>query len=186
MSTIQHSAVTGVDIHAITAFTFPSTAARDAQAVVAGDIGKVAHITVDNSFFVLTGVAPAVWSPIGGAPGVSLSAANTWTAGQRGAVVALTQGATVTPDFALSNNFSLTANQNFTLANPTNLVAGQSGMIAVTQDATGGRTIAWGTVFKAAGGTKPVLSTAANAVDYLSYYVESATRVFVSITVDVK
>lgn len=66
MSTVQHNAVSGYDIHAITAFTFASAAARNSQAVVAGDIGKVAHITADNSFYVLTAVAPAVWSPLGG------------------------------------------------------------------------------------------------------------------------
>ena len=111
---------------------------------------------------------------------------NSWSKAQRGAVVALTAGSTVTPDFSASNNFSLAPVQSFTLANPTNLAAGQSGIIAITQDATGGRVISWGTYFKAAGGTKPVLSTAANAVDYVTYYVESATRVFVSIVSDVK
>ena len=218
MSTIQHSAVTGADLHGIVAFSVASVAARNALTVVAGDIGKVAQVTADNSFYVLTSVSPSVWTQMGStftlpvatasvlggvkqgtnitiagdgtisaaATGASLSAANTWTAGQRGAVTVLTAGATVTPDFAVSNNFSLTANQNFTLANPSNLVAGQSGIVAITQDATGGRVISWGTYFKAAGGTKPVLTTTANAVDYISYYVESATRIFVSITSDVK
>ena len=373
MSTIQHSAVTGADLHGIVAFTAASVSARNALSVVAGDIGKVCHVTADNTFYVLTSISPSVWtamtpalaavatsgayadltgtptlatvatsgsytdlsnqptipaaytlpvatasvlggvkagsgvtidgagvisaagtyslptattSVLGGvkvdgttvtiasgvisstapafsaitskpttlagygitdgqtaaqvttaitgygyqtagqvssavsaaayslptasttvlggvkvdgttvtiaagvisaaAAGASLSAANTWTAGQRGAVAVLTPGTTVTPDFAASNNFSLTPAQAFTLANPTNAVAGQSGIIAITQDATGGRVISWGGNFKAAGGTKPVLTTAANAVDYISYYVESATRIFVSITADVK
>lgn len=274
MSTIQHKLVTGADLHGIIAFSVASTAVRDALSVVAGDIGKVCQVTADNSFYILTGVSPATWSPFSQAPtlatvatsgsyadltdqptipaaytlpvatdsvlggvkagsgvtidgagvisaagnyslptasetvlggikigaglsidgagvvtaaaGASLTATNTWSAGQRGAVVALTAGSTVSIDFATSNNFSLSPTQSFTLANPTNAVAGQSGVIAITQDGTGSRVISWGTNFKAAGGTKPVLTTTAGAVDYISYYVESATRVFVSITADIK
>lgn len=118
------------------------------------------------------------WATVSGA---STSANNTWTAAQRGAVSALTYGATVTPNFDASNNFSLTATGNFTLANPTGTITpGQSGVIVITQDATGGRTISWGTYFKGAGGTKPTLSTAPGAVDVISYYVVSATQIFVT------
>lgn len=103
-----------------------------------------------------------------------------FTAAQRGAVVALTDGATITPDFATGNNFSVTLGGNRTLANPTNLTAGQSGVIVVTQDGTGGRTLTYGSHYKFAGGTSTALSTAASSVDYLTYYVESTTRVFIS------
>jgi hypothetical protein len=109
-----------------------------------------------------------------------VNAVNSFTAAQRGTVVALTDGTTITPDFALGNNFSVTLGGNRTLANPTNLTAGQSGVIVVTQDATGSRTLTYGSNFKFAGGTSTALSTAANSVDYLCYYVESATRVFIS------
>jgi hypothetical protein len=80
-----------------------------------------------------------------------------------------------------SNNFSFTATSNFTLANPSGTITpGQSGIIAVTQDATGSRVISWGTYWKGAGGVKPTLSTAANAVDLISYYVVSATQIYVT------
>lgn len=62
MSTIQHSAITGADLHGIVAFTVASTATRNALAVVAGDIGKVARVTADNTFYILTAVAPATWT----------------------------------------------------------------------------------------------------------------------------
>ena len=55
----------------------------------------------------------------------------------------------------------------------------------VTQDATGTRLLSFGTEYKFAGGTAPVLSTTASAVDYLTYFVESAGRVFVSVVLDV-
>lgn len=120
------------------------------------------------------------WATVSAA-GASVSANNTWTAAQRGSVSALTYGATVTPNFDASNNFSLSLTGNATVANPTGTITpGQSGIIAISQDATGSRTVAWGTYFKAAGGVKPTLSTAPNAVDLISYYVVSPTMIFIS------
>jgi hypothetical protein len=103
--------------------------------------------------------------------------AQSFTAAQRGSVSALTDGATITPDFAVANNFSVTLGGNRTLANPTNLVAGQSGVIKLTQDATGGRTLAFGSYWDFSAGTAPTLTTAANAVDILAYYVDSSTNI---------
>ena len=111
-----------------------------------------------------------------------LAAPQSFTKAQRGAIVALTDAATITPDFALANNYSVTLAGNRTLANPTNIVAGQSGSIFITQDATGSRTLAYGSYFKFAGGSTaaPVLSTAAGSVDRLDYVVKSATEIHVA------
>ena len=106
-----------------------------------------------------------------------LNVAQSFTAAQRGAVTALTDGATITADFALANNFSVTLGGNRTLANPTNLTVGQSGVIKVTQDGTGSRTLAYGTNWDFAGGTAPTLTTTANAVDILAYYVDGASNI---------
>jgi hypothetical protein len=100
-----------------------------------------------------------------------------FTAAQRGAVSALTDGATITADFALANNFSVTLGGNRTLANPSNLVAGQSGVIKITQDGTGSRTLAYGSNWDFAAGTAPTLTTTANAVDILAYYVDSSSNI---------
>jgi len=89
------------------------------------------------------------------------------------APTALTSGATITPDGNTGFNFSLTLGTNATLANPSNFKVGQSGIIAITQDATGSRTLAYGSNWKFPGGS-PVLSTAASAVDVLSYYVAAS------------
>ena len=96
---------------------------------------------------------------------------------QRGTVVSLTSASTITPDFSLGNNFSVTLDTNATLANPTNLTAGQSGAIAITQDSTGSRTLAYGSYWKFPSATAPTLTTTASAVDVLVYYVESSTRI---------
>jgi hypothetical protein len=100
-----------------------------------------------------------------------------FSAAQRAAISALTDGATITPDFASANNYSVTLGGNRTLANPTNLVAGQSGSIFITQDGTGSRTLAYGSYYDFAGGTAPTLSTAASAVDRIDYIVRSSTSI---------
>ena len=133
--------------------------------------------TADNTTYLR---GDGTWQVAGG---VSLSTANTWTAAQRGGVVALTYGATVTPNFDASNNFSLTMTGSMTLANPSGTVTpGQSGVIVITQDASGNRAItSWGSSYVAIGGQKPVLSTAPNAIDIISYYVISSTKILVSV-----
>lgn len=103
--------------------------------------------------------------------------AQSFTAAQRGAISALTDGSTITPDFAVANNFSVTLGGNRTLANPSNLVAGQSGSIFITQDGTGSRTLAYGSYWDFAGGTAPTLSTTAAAVDRIDYIVRSSTSI---------
>lgn len=112
--------------------------------------------------------------------------AQSYSAAQRGSITALTDGATITPDFAAANNFSVTLGGNRTLANPSNLTAGQSGSIVITQDGTGSRTLAYGTYWKFPSGTAPTLTTTASAVDVLVYYVESATRITARLIGDVK
>ena len=109
--------------------------------------------------------------------GAKLDVAQSFTAAQRGSVSALTDGATITPDFAAANNFSVTLGGNRTLANPTNVVVGQSGVIKITQDATGSRTLAFGSSWDWQGGVAPTLTTTANAVDILVYYVDGSTNI---------
>jgi len=112
--------------------------------------------------------------------------AQTFSAAQRGSISTLTDGATITPDFAVANNFSVTLGGNRTLANPTNLTAGQSGCIYITQDGTGSRTLGYGSNWDFAGGTAPTLSTAANAVDVLAYAVRSTGSIAATLIKDVK
>lgn len=95
-----------------------------------------------------------------------LTADNVWGAA---AYVALTPGATVNIDLSTGINFTLAMGGNYTLANPTNIKEGQSGNILISQDATGSRTLAYGTAYKPVGASAPVLSTAANSRDLLFY-----------------
>jgi hypothetical protein len=88
--------------------------------------------------------------------------------------VTVTFGATTTFDFSTFINASVTLTGNITTMSVANVTAGKAGMITFIQDATGTRTItAWNTIFKFSG-TLPVLSTAPNAIDVLSYSCRSA------------
>jgi len=134
--------------------------------------GEICYATDENKVYVIEGGA------LTSLPyGAGLDTAQTWTKGQRGEITALTDGATITPDFSDSNNYSVTLGGNRTLANPTNLVAGQSGCIWITQDGTGSRTLAYGSYWDFTGGTAPTLTTTANAVDCLVYAVQSSTKI---------
>ena len=102
--------------------------------------------------------------------------AQTFTAAQRATVTALNFAATMTPNFATSNNFSVTLTGTGRIANPTNQVAGQSGSIFITQDSTGSRVLSWGdsggtSAWYWAGGTAPTLSTGAAVKDRIDYIV---------------
>lgn len=101
-------------------------------------------------------------------------------------IATLTDGATITPNLATANNFTVTLAGNRTLANPTNITAGQSGLIFVVQDGTGNRTLGYGTYWHFPGGTDPTLSTAANAVDCLTYFVRTSTSIVAQLVKDFK
>ena len=96
-----------------------------------------------------------------------------------------TTGST-TIDFSVANIITATLTGATTFANPTTESVGQSGSIIVTQDGTGGRTLAWGTQFKWTGGTAPTLSTAASAVDRIDYLVVAADTIHCVASLDVK
>jgi hypothetical protein len=136
--------------------------------------GEICYATDQNQTYVVEGGA---LTPTYDPDTAKVDVAQTFTAGQRGAISALTDGATITPDFAVANNFSVTLGGNRTLANPSNLTAGASGCIWITQDGTGSRTLAYGSQWDFTGGTAPTLTTTAAAVDCLVYSVQSSTKI---------
>lgn len=105
--------------------------------------------------------------------GLELGLVQVFTKNQSVSPNGLTDGATISVDASLSNNFKVTIAGNRTLANPTNMTDGMVLNFRIKQDATGSRTLAYGTKYKFPGGTAPVLSTAANAVDFMSCYYDS-------------
>lgn len=85
------------------------------------------------------------------------------------------------PDFNTGINFGRTLNGNSTLANPTNAKIGWSGDIRFTQDATGGRTLAFGSAWHFADGA-PTAQTAAAAVDCVYYEVITVSPLLIEAT----
>jgi hypothetical protein len=80
----------------------------------------------------------------------------------------------VTIDFSTNQNFVLTLTGSVTLANPSTESVGQAGVFVFIQDATGGRTLSLGTDYESPAGAGIVLSTAANAVDVVPYFVKAS------------
>ena len=92
-------------------------------------------------------------------------------------VSSLTDGSTITVDLNISNNFNVTLGGARTLSNPANASIGQSGVIFISQDSTGGRTLAFGSNWRFPGNTAPTLSTLANSVDAIAYTVRTTSSI---------
>lgn len=119
----------------------------------------------------------------GGSVAKAVSVQNAWSAM---AEVALTDATTIAWDMSTGIDFTVTLAGNRVLGNPTNTTVGKKGRLRVVQDGTGGKTLSYSSNLEFAGGTAPVLSTAANAQDVLYYDVMSSTRIVLSILKDVK
>lgn len=150
--------------------------------------GTLAYVQDEDVDYKWSGAA---WAAQGAVP-TEASAVEIWTGSSTtkfvspsklnaaSAPVALTSGATITPDMNAGANFTLSLAHNATLANPSNLQAGDSGAIEITQ--TGGsNTLAYGSQWKFPGGA-PVLSTAAGAVDLLTYWAPTTGRILATLT----
>ena len=83
----------------------------------------------------------------------------------------------VTLDFTANQNFILTFTGNVTLKNPTTEQVGQAGVIVCIQDGTGSRTLTLEGDYETAGGSAITLSTAANAVDVIPYFVKASASI---------
>jgi hypothetical protein len=100
--------------------------------------------------------------------------------------VALTDAATVAVDWDTGINFTVTLGASRALGNPTNGQPGTWRTITVSQDGTGSRALTYGNQYQFAGGTEPVLTTTAAAVDFLNIYCKSASVFYVFSALDMK
>ena len=134
---------------------------------------------VATTAFVVAEIAGEVGTLLQGydADTAKLDVDQTWTGAQRGVISALTSAATITVDFNVANNFSVTLAHNTTFANPSNQVAGHSGSIFIKQDGSGGRTAAWGGNWKWVEVSPPILSTGVNMVDRIDYIIYANSEI---------
>jgi len=101
--------------------------------------------------------------------------------------VVLSDAAHVTFNLANGKNYSLVLTLPVTnLDNPSNVAPGRTGFVRISQDATGGRSLMFGSAFKFPGGTPCVPTPAANAVTYIKWVAFSATELSTSCDLDVK
>jgi len=99
----------------------------------------------------------------------SISGIATFSGQTASSTQTLTDGSSIAWDMNSGDIATVTLAGNRTLANPSNLEVATY-ILIVKQDATGSRTLAYGTDYKWSGGTAPTLSTAANAVDLITFF----------------
>ncbi len=92
-------------------------------------------------------------------------------------ITTLTDAASVAVSMNTGNNFLVTLGGNRTLAAPSNATGGQTGSIYVIQDGTGGRTLAYNSVYQFVSGVVPTATSTTSAVDLLIYSARSATTI---------
>jgi hypothetical protein len=88
-----------------------------------------------------------------------------------------TTDANTTLDFSSGNNFSFELTGSIVLENPTGVTTGQSGIILISQDGSGSRTVGFASHWDFPSATAPTLSTGANALDCLTYFVRNSTSI---------
>ena len=126
-----------------------------------GNITNVGSIALDS-----------IASDAGTGTAITLSAGivpNTETASKSG---------TVAPDMSQYTNFVWTLGGNLVLDDPTDEVAGQSGVFVFIQDGTGSRTLSHADDrYFVAGGTSITLTTSANGIDVVPYFVQADGKI---------
>ena len=103
--------------------------------------------------------------------GVTVTGVATTT--QSNSAIYTNQAATgsVALDFTTYTHFHLKLTGNLTLTNPTTEISGSSGLIWLKQDTSGSRTLSLGTDYETPASAGHTLSTAANSIDVIPYYV---------------
>jgi hypothetical protein len=77
-------------------------------------------------------------------------------------------------------NFQITQTGNLTLTTPTNMKDGQSGVIQIIQDATGGRTITFGSTWNHISGVLPDIDSNGGAANLFGYFVDADGEIWLS------
>ena len=135
--------------------------------------GSDEELYAERAAYTLVDMAPlgvsqtALAKIIAQAPNVD--AVTSYTRPQYHPVVSLTDGATIAWDTNLAPNADVVLGGNRTFDPPTNIIDGAFYSLRVVQDGTGSRTGSWDPAFHFAGGTVPVLTTTANAVDRFTF-----------------
>lgn len=110
-----------------------------------------------------------------------LDGINAWSKQQYFAMATLTDAASIAWPLDTAQVATVTLTDNRTLANPTNMKAGGTYQLIVRQDATGSRTLAYGSAYKWPSGTAPTLTTAASSIDLLTFLSDGSSMFGVAV-----
>ncbi len=157
--------------------TYSTTAGVSTYSTTAG-VSTYSETSGISTYSSTTGVATAI---LGGNAGVNTTSTptNLYVSGNAASnIVGLgTTDANTTLDFGVGNNFSLALTGSIVLSNPIGVTTGQSGIILIQQDGVGSHTVGFGSYWDFPSATAPTLSTGANALDALTYFVRSSTSI---------
>lgn len=146
-----------------------------ATCTITGDTGVTVNGTSAGSVDIGNQYSAAVLTKTGTDTWIVSSGTNVtgtvraYTKQQNFGTTTLVDGANISWDLDDNQVSKVTLAGNRTLDNPTNMVDGGTYILRVIQDATGSRTLAYGTAYRWVGGAAPVLTTTANAVDYITF-----------------
>lgn len=135
-------------------------------AVAQGGTGATTQSAAQSALGLLVGTDVQAHDP----DTAKTDTAQQWTAAQTCARQALAiDSGSVAWDLSSAQSAVLTLTGNATLANPGSQQAGGTYQLMVVQDATGGRTLDFGTAYKWPGGEAPTITADADAVDILTF-----------------
>lgn len=109
-----------------------------------------------------------------------LGTAQSFTTAHGFSATTLTDGANIAWDLSANQVARVTLGGNRTLSNPTNKVDGNVYILVVKQDGTGGRTLAFSSDYKFAGGTAPTITTTSSKADVLTFVCEGTNMLGVA------
>jgi hypothetical protein len=168
-------------VGSLTGTASTATAAGTAYGLEGSPNLNVGVVTALSFIGDLTGTASTSTDLLGGNAGVNTTSTptNLYVSGNAASnIVGLgTTDANTTLDFSVGNNFSLELTGSIVLNNPTGVTTGQSGIIQILQDGVGSRTCGFGSHWDFPSATVPTLSTGANALDCITYFVRSSTSI---------
>jgi len=139
------------------------TIQRLGGALVAGDMPSGATVAViyDGTYFQLVTV---------NGNEVRTNVVHAFTKQQYFGEATLSDASSISWDLDSAQTAKVTLGGNRTLSAPSNMKAGATYILRVIQDGTGSRTLSLASAYKKAGGATLTLSTAAGAIDILSFY----------------
>jgi len=90
------------------------------------------------------------------------------------AVVSLTDGATISVNASLGNDFRVTITGQRSMSNPSNPVNGQRITFQISQGAGGSHTLTWGSAYNFGAAVAPTLSANAGETDVFGFIYNAA------------